>query len=333
MARERAEQLEMRRQAAEAIARRIEGEQLALEGQRDGGYEISADGGDLVLRTISATQRLFKDLLECHQRSVEAQKRLRLMSDKIELFRLQCDSGRNELSRLRRAIRLIENSPALRELGASESELVELRKTLARREEAVQELMAVRKAREDQLSAANRCCALLKVATNEREALFQLRMREMAGLEKSMQSDARDCRLQKEVIMAQRDAVADSAARISRRLHSLEAERKRLKSVTDEYVDTDLWVEGVLQRCRTKEFKHYLKSEVAEIKAKLGEVNAEVQQLLEKIMILSDKQMKFERDCAKMSLATRSFTEALKKVEVERLADFPKQLIDRQVSD
>ena len=51
-------------------------------------------------------------------------------------------------------------------------------------------------------------------------------------------------------------------ALIIRRIDGLKRELKRIKDHKGETVDTDVWVEGVLQRMQTKELRGYLKSEL-----------------------------------------------------------------------
>eukprot|EP01041_Mallomonas_annulata_P002218 gene2218-4307_t len=329
MARERAERLEARRRAAVAIVEQIENEQLNLEGLKAGGYDAE-QGYDVALQTIAATHRLVKDLFECQERSVDAWKRLELMKEKTEMFRSQCDSIQNETRRLRRAIRLIETTPALRELGASEAELEELRRTLDHKEEMCQELLSLRKTREAQLSAANRCCIRLKNATKERDDLLIIRLKELEVMERHLAQESRDFRHQKELYMGKKDMMASKANLIRKRIKILADERKRVKDIHEEYIDSDVWVEGVLQRCKSKDLKKYLKTEHHQEKDKLLAMENEIAALLEKIVSIGEKQLKLERDCNKIGSALKSFQRVLSKVNINATSDVAKNMLTRQ---
>lgn len=109
-------------------------------------YEISSDERDTVTAIVISTQRMVKDLMLCRERMVETLKRQGLIEEKTFLFRKQCDSVKNECSRLRRTIVLIKANPAV--LGVNidpANEIAELEKSLASKEETYQELRILAK--------------------------------------------------------------------------------------------------------------------------------------------------------------------------------------------
>lgn len=262
MARQRSERIEARRQKAIELVNNIEKEELVLSGERDGGYNMPEDRAMIIL-AIEASSRLMRDLLECKQKSIEALKRQKTIEEKTELFRKQLYTVENDERRLRRAIRLIEINPTI--VGEDlnpESQLMELRSSLAAKQETLVELSALATQREEQLNAANRSAQHLKVSMQERDKLMNYRVQEMYKIETELTNRINSQKIEKERLVVQRDRTRINLIRYQKRIDMLEKELVRIRGHKGKLIDTDVWVEGVMQRCVTKELKNHLKNEL-----------------------------------------------------------------------
>jgi uncharacterized protein YcbK (DUF882 family) len=93
-------------------------------------------------------------------------------------------------------------------LGADstvEHELEDMRRQLARKEEAYNEATALTKNREAQLSAADRAVQILKVASKEREEIMHKRFKQMHDLEVSLLKRIEHLGHEKEHLVAKKD--------------------------------------------------------------------------------------------------------------------------------
>ena len=66
----------------------------------------------------------------------------------------------------------------------------------------------------------------------------------------------------------------------------LEKERKRIKDHKGKTIDSDAFIEGVMQRSQTKELKAHLKSESLEEQVKIDKLTSELVVIREKTFLL-----------------------------------------------
>lgn len=332
MALERSRRIEERRRKAEEIVKQIDAEELILTGEQDGGYNYESSDGDKVdvIAVILATQRLLKDLMECRQQSVEALKRQMLIEQKYYMFKKQCSSLEVDLQRLRRAIRLIQINPSIVGAhGKAVNEIAELNKSLSQKEESFAELSAVTQQREAQLSASNRRVQLLKIASRERDALMSHRIKEMHELEITLTKKVRALKMDREHIVVERDKFRIKDIVSQNRIDAINKELKRIKDHTSEFVDTDVWVEGVMQRVRNVDLKKYLNKELEIASQKKHENHQSILDLNEKLNLCSDQVALTRRDSDKIGMAAKSFMKTFQKYAAVTIADITKALSEQ----
>ena len=330
MARQRIERLEERRKRAEELSKQIEKDMLDFPGLREGGYEVKNVND--VLGSLAAIQRLLRDLLECKQKLIETIKRQTLIQRKFDSSRNQCEVIENELLKLRRTLRVIETNPLLKQMGASEEDIESLRRSVKKKDDVLQEQYDIWRNRESQLRGVNRCCSLLKRGCVERTLLMASHMSRLEQLEESLTKSIRESRLEKDLLISKQDMAANKVKQMSKRVKQLVEERKRIHHVKAEYVDTDVWVEGVLQRCKTKDLRDYLKLEQEKAQNLLADYEKQVEELREKSLYLNEKQSKMERDCYKVSQTIKIFRKSLSRIEGQSVTVLAKELMDQQVS-
>jgi len=333
--RDRAVRSEERRKKAEESVRKILSEFLVLSGEADGGYDIKTDAKDPngIFSIISSCHKIMHDLLECREKQVESMKRQQLVEQKFHLFRTQLTSVDHEVRLLRRAIRLIELNPAI--VGAKEGdpepdELHELKRNLANKEESYLELTSVAKSRQDQLSAANLAVQKLKLVTRERDELMQFRITEMQNIEENLSNKAKFYRNEKERVSEARDKMKLKEVVHSRRFATLTKEREKMRGHKGKTIDTDAWVEGVMQRSQTKELRAHLKDEAKAESAKVEEVRAEMREAMEQMFKLEDDISRSKRDSDKIGIACKSFMREYKKFNSVPLSDLMSGLVTSQ---
>ena len=329
-ARERTRRLNERYKQSEELARQIETDLLDFPGSKDGGYDIG-DGKD-VLKALAATQRLLKDLLSARQRLVDTLKRRQLLYQKCQVSRDKCDEVEREGRRLRRTLRVIDTNPVLRDVGTSDDEVEKMRRNLRFKENNLQELRDLLAQRQKELRLLDKCCGLLKIASDERTFLMYSHMERLNMVEREYTQAIRQTRHEKEFNMGRKDVLVHKANVSSKRVKALAEERVRIQHVEAEYVDTDVWVEGVLQRCKTKDLLDYLRMEHEREQEKLKGIEKEIEALRNKILDKSEKQQKMERDCYKVSQTGKIFRRSMSKIGSQLPADLAKELLSRQVT-
>ena len=302
---ERAARLEERRRKAEAIAKQIEAEELQIEGEKEGGYNFTEEDGPNAM--IAATQRLLKDITECKQKLIESMKRQQLVEQKTLQYRNQKFQLDAEIRKLRQAIQLITKDKLMAGMGISRNETAELMKNLGNKEDTFREFCMVGKVREDQLDAANRSVQILKAAVQERESLMQEKIQQLEAFENRLSKGIRKFKLDLEHHVLNKDNFRSKRVYHAERVKNLMVERNRLKNHKAEFVDSDVLIPGLLQRCVTKDLKKHLKKEYDKEKAKVVEIDEAVAKVNAEIEITATKQERVIRDGAKISLALRVF--------------------------
>ena len=307
-----------RRKKAEEAVKKIEEEFLILSGVEQGGYVIIDDPKDPdgIFGLIASCQRILGDLLSCRNAQIESMKRQQLVESKYQVFKSQLGAVDNDVRMLRRAIRLIEINPGIvgaESLNNNIDELNELRKKLSIKEETYLELSAISKSREAQLSAANRSVQSLKITTNECNDLMHQRIKQMHDLEEKLTRRSNDCRKDKDRYIEEKEKLKMKEIGISRRIKTLEKEMKRIKHHKGKTVDTDAWVEGVMQRSITKELKAHLKGEYQQECQKLNEMKSQIHELIEKTFLAEDNIYASKRAADKISIACRAFAKEHRK--------------------
>jgi hypothetical protein len=318
LALERSRRLEERRMKSEQLTQQMEAEELTLSGQKEGGYDASPDDGAKGI--LLACQRLLRDFMECKQKLMESMKRQSSIEQKTHMFRDQKFKLDNEIRKLRQAIQLISKDSLMSGMGIAKQETEELVSQLGYKEESFREFCMVGTVREEQLASANRSVIGLKNALKSCESLMIEKLQKMEHQEKSYVRQIRQMKMDVEHFVLKKDHIRAKRGHHKERLESLGLERKRLKTHTDKFVDSDVLMEGVMQRVATKTLKKHLKSCYAKCESEIEEFDKEIADIQVNIQHEASKQEKVIRDCNRVSVGIRLFTQGLKMVQKHSLA-------------
>jgi hypothetical protein len=100
------------------------------------------------------------------------------------------------------------------------------------------------------------------------------RLVDMRSLDQKLGSHSKLLRAEQEELMSQKDSLMYKNRTVAGRKEALRKERERVGSHSGHFCDTDLWIEGVPQRCVTKELRRHLKREYELADVTLQEVEA-----------------------------------------------------------
>jgi hypothetical protein len=334
MARKRSERIEIRRKQAMDLVTKIEQEELILQGMKEGGgYELPPESVrlDNINEVIEASHRILKDLIECRQKYIESIKRCSLMQEKYDLFYQQLTSLENEEKRLIRAIRLIEINPSVvgNELNAQQ-QLSELRSSLLHKQEILAEMRGVIKERERQLYASNKSVQILKLATKERNLLMSMRLQELNRVEILLNNKVKELKMLKEQATVEKDRLRLKLITLQNRIDSLSKEYNRIKTHKAKLIDTDIWIEGVMQRFQTRELKSYLKKEIKRMEVDKKEIMKHLDELKLTILNFSDSLALKRRDSDKINLVIKVLYKSFETLQSKKIEDIVDHLLNIQ---
>lgn len=321
---QRSLRVEQRRKQARELVKRIEQEELTLQGMKEGGYDLPSNPYDFN-GVLSASNRIMRDLMECRQKYVEAIARQELLDEKHDLFLKQMNTLENDERRLRRAIRLIEVNPAVvgKELNA-EVQLKELRGSLHAKQSSFLEMTSLSKERENQLYTAYRNVQLLKLASKERDRLMTVRLEELNKMEMRLNDKLKEQKMVKESLLVQRDRLRVAVLTHQKRVDVVEKEINRIRGHKGKLVDTDVWVEGVMQRCVTKELKNHLKVELAKAENSKKDASGELEGIRHKIFEVTERIAQAKRDVDKVSSVTKILFKSFRKFSATPVLEIAK---------
>ena len=106
--------------------------------------------------------------------------------------------------------------------------------------------------------------------------------------------------------------------------------KKAYKGTKGKTVDTDAWIEGVMQRSQTKELKAHLRDEVDKEETKLKVIRSELVELREKMFLTEDRIHSSKRQADKMGKSCEAFLREYRKFASVSAADLMHELNDQQ---
>lgn len=328
LAMERSRRLEERRLKSEELTKQMESEELTLSGQKEGGYNANPEDGAKGI--LLACQRLLRDFMECKQKLMESMKRQATIEEKTHMFRDQKFKLDSEIRKLRQAIQLVSKDSLMSGMGISKQETDELVAQLGHKEESFREFCMVGRVREEQLASANRSVIGLKNALKKCETLMIEKLQDMETKEKAYVKQIRQMKMDVEHFVLKKDHLRTKRGMQKDRLDSLGIERKRLKTHTALFVDSDVLMEGVMQRVATKTLKKHLKGCYAKCEEEIEDYDKQIAEIQVNIQTEASKQEKVIRDCNRLSVGVRLFTQGLKMVQKHSLATVLQDLNRRE---
>ncbi|CAM9235500.1 unnamed protein product, partial [Ectocarpus fasciculatus] len=330
MAFQRASRLEKRRRDAEDSLKKLEKEESEEDNEGPGraplgAKDYSQEPLDLSREAIAAcianTHQIFKDFMACRQKLIESMKRQKLVEQKTIMFRAQRDDLETEIRKLQRALRLFVKGTLASELGATTHELEELKTNLADKENTLTEFIAIGRDKESHLDSTNRSVQQLKVAVVALEDIMSRQLKDMQTLEKHLSTRARRLKFKKENELIGRDKHITSRNMVSRRLDIVKEEYVRVKGHKEQYVDSDVLFDGVLQRCLTKTLRKHLKLERSKWEGRVEEIEKEIKDSQHNVDVVNEQQVICKLDLDKITLSIRYFFRGYNKARQQSIVE------------
>lgn len=179
------------------------------------------------------------------------------------------------------------------------------------------------------MSASNRAVQKIKIVLNDMDKKFSDRLHEIYALELENVNNIKHFKEDKEHFIIEVGKFKLAAILINKRIKVVESEYNRIRDHKAELVDTAVWMEGVLQRCVTKDLKKFLKKEIKTEKEKLAKTMEDSHEIKEKILELTTRQDKARRDCDKMSMAAKIFGKVFRDIKAKSIASLVADLNNR----
>ena len=157
-----------------------------------------------------------------------------------------------------------------------------------------------------------------------------LRVSELNQLEGHLSDGLKKLKMDKEGLLMQKNKLNIQYLTTEKRIHSLNKEILRVSAHPGVLIDTDVWIEGVTQRCRTKDLLSHLHRELVTSEEKLISTKKEMDSIRHVLLDGSEAIAKLKRDCDKLSGASKIFTKALKLFKSTAVQGIVKNLSDLQ---
>ena len=177
-------------------------------------------------------------------------------------FREHSTSLYSELSKLRRAMRMMTTNPSL--IAGDhplETQLEKMKATLTTKEQSYTEFSLIARNREAQLAAATKNYHILKLKLKNLEVIMSKRIQVLRSIDDGLQIRLKTMRAAREEDSGLKNELLRRRGIHSSRKEALEKEQARMATHTGRFIDTDLWMGGVLQRCVASDLKKLLKRE------------------------------------------------------------------------
>jgi hypothetical protein len=308
--RARQERIREKKKKAELAMIEMESETFELSGTSED-YEVDDRNPDRVVALVIAAQNILKDLFLLRQRRVECLQRYELLAGKMDVFIKMIKSMQNEIREFYKQIRKI-NAYIHDNLDMDHTDdynkLERVKRALATKEETYFELLATRKARERQLQYATGAVQDLKLKNRELNQCMVDRLSDIAQTRLRYENNIKDLKLEKEHHIADRDKVKVKEIMSEKIYDKLHREYVRIKAQPGALIDTDMWNEGVTQRCDKKTVMKYLEKEYNKEKEHQKVLNDEIHVITAKIEDCTALINTNRRNADKVIVAQRKYT-------------------------
>ena len=278
---------------------------------------------EIVAAEIVRTESVLHDWVDLRRKLCEAKLRCHAEETRSVTHVKEERASYQDMRRMGRAVELVRQNPALVGVRKGEDatmEMNELKAAYHAKEHRYEDLKAKTYAYERQLKYASLVCDKLNLDLVEAEKKMTSQINTMLSLEDKISKVIRDLKMDREVLVMHKDKNLVSMRSIDQRLEMLDSERRRIKDEKGDWVDTIIYVEGVLQRCRTEELRVALKGDVKANKDRKRKLQFRVEKEQMKIIMSNRLLEKLRRDCDKVSQATIAFRKGFKKM-LEKTVD------------
>ena len=157
-----------------------------------------------------------------------------------------------------------------------------------------------------------------------------IRVSDLHQLESRLASSLKSLKMDKEGLLMQKNKLTVQSITVEKRLSALNKEILRVKEHTGVLIDTNVWVEGVIQRCHKKELSVHLQRELHISTEKMQSINIEVERIRQKLLDASETISKLKRDTEKLINVSKLFHKALSVFKSTAIQGIVKNLSDLQ---
>jgi len=249
---------ERKRQAAMAEA-------LEMDREMNFGAYRDRIRPEVVMAQAIACYARFYEFIEWRRKCVEAELRLGMVQRKTNLHLKTERAAFLDKRRMERAIAIVKENPSI--IGVKKGhdpdrEMGELYGALARKASRYAHCHSLTASYELQLTRILEVVAGLGVEVEASDVRLEKQLKKMMNLESKIAKTIRDLKMNREQLVVNKDRRLVGITANKQREELLNTERRRIKSHTAEYVDTVVYIEGVLQRCITQELREQLKRDL-----------------------------------------------------------------------
>jgi hypothetical protein len=239
----------------------------ALEKDREMNFGAYRDRirPEMVMAQTIACHARFYEFIEWRRKCVEAKLRLGMVQQKTNLHLKTERAAFLDKRRMERAIEIVKMNPSL--IGVKkghdpEREMGELYGALARKTSRYAHCHSLTASYELQRTRLLEVVAGLEAEVEASDVRLEKQLKKMMTLENKIAKIIRELKMDREQLVINKDRHLVGIAANKQREDLLNNERRRIKTHTSEYVDTVVYMEGVLQRCITLELREQLKRDL-----------------------------------------------------------------------
>lgn len=182
------------------------------------------------------------------------------------------------------------------------------------------------------LNCVRRSVQLLKITSRELDKLMMDKIRDLHSFESKFVKKISEIKMEKEHLVAEKDKLRVQKIMVEKRIADVDREMHRIQNHKGKLVDTDVWVEGVLQRMHTKELRQFLRSERGKAGAQLEKIVERLAEDRLEILNCTDRLGQTKRNCDRISMAARTFLETYQKFSAVPVSQIMKNMTEQQDS-
>ena len=265
---------------------------VKLDGEASGGY--LSGGLDRFVRGSTAKKdarcppmreiresamRMTRDLFEARSRLVLALQQSLQLEGVVAQFSKSAERADHEARKLQRTLRLLESNRGLRgALAPKPAEIEEMRSAHEAKVAEYQSTSDVLASRERKLRLANRIAQALKVVVAKKEQAAHILIAALDRLGRVLRTKRGQKRLDKTEKELKAQGQRKAIQQAKDRLGKVDVEIGRVKDHHAEFVNSDLWNPGVLQRMSTRDLKASLNKEQQALERRVRDADRELKQ-------------------------------------------------------
>ena len=193
------------------------------------------------------------------------------LESKMVQFKKQCESLDLECKRLERAYTLIEINPSIAGMGTGRAglnnakmECESLKRSYKKKFAILSSLRAQQKSRSLKIYSFLDRVEAYQLTVKEKIEQFEIQFDKLHEFEQHLLDKGRDLKTEREALSAENEKKRFKKKQLEKRIETVNNELERIKNHDYKFVDTSIWIEGVLQRIQFDELKTHLNNELSD---------------------------------------------------------------------